>query len=36
MTYCIAAGNVLRYEHKQKASRVDASNIRATLTNKVE
>ena len=26
-TYCIAAGNVLKYEHKQKTSRVDARHI---------
>jgi len=27
MTYCIAAENVLRYEHKQKTSRADARHI---------
>ena len=36
MTYCIAAENVLTYDHKQKTSRADATNTSATLTNHCE
>ena len=36
MTYCIAAENVLRYEHKRNASRADATNTSATLINHCE
>jgi len=34
MTYCIAAENVLRYDHKRNASRADARHINAALQTK--
>ena len=34
--YCSAIKNVLKYEHKQNASRADETNISATLTKHCE